>query len=113
MRELWQEEWDRRAVSGAGSRRRRGRPVRCPKARALEWPDDSSIDGVGDALIAAGTPLPLSSGQPFGDGQVPAFLEFVVALRGADRHPSPWLAPLLHHLFGSEYAERLLREPGW
>jgi hypothetical protein len=81
--------------------------------REPEWPDGGSVDEVVDALTAAGTPLALSSGQAFGDGQALAFLEFFVALRKADRHPRDWLAPLLHHLFGSEHAERLLREARW
>ena len=81
--------------------------------REAEWRDGASIDEVVDALVAAGTPLPLASGQAFGDGQVIAFIEFFRTLRAADRHPRPWLAPLIHHLFGSEHAERLLRDGCW
>lgn len=80
--------------------------------REPEWPD-GSIDEVVGAMAAAGTPLPLASGRAFGDGQALAFVEFFRALRAADRHPRPWLAPLLRHLFGSEHAERLLREGRW
>lgn len=78
-----------------------------------ELPDDGSIDEVAHAMAAAGTPLPLAYGQAFGDGQALAFVEFFRTLRAADRHPRPWLAPLLRHLFGSERAERLLREGRW
>ena len=78
-----------------------------------EWPDDASIDEVVDATAAAGTPLPLASGQEFGDAQALAFVEFFRALRAADRHTRRWLAPQLRHLFGSEHAERLLREGRW
>ena len=78
-----------------------------------EWPDDASIDEVVDATAAAGTPLPLASGQAFGDAQALAFVEFFRALRAADRHTRRWLAPQLRHLFGSEHAERLLREGRW
>ena len=49
----------------------------------------------------------------FGDAQALAFVEFFRALRAADRHPRRWLAPQLRHLFGSEQAERLLREGRW
>ena len=81
--------------------------------REPEWPDDASIDEVVDAIAAAGTPLPLAAGQEFGDAQALAFVEFFRALRAADRHPRRWLAPQLRHLFGSEHAERLLREGRW
>lgn len=81
--------------------------------REPEWPDDASIDEVVDAIAAAGTPLPLAAGQEFGDAQALAFVEFFRALRAADRHPRRWLAPQLRHLFGSEQAERLLREGRW
>ena len=81
--------------------------------REPEWPDDASIDELVDAMGAAGAPLPLASGQEFGDAQALAFVQFFRALRAADRHPRRWLAPQLRHLFGSEQAERLLREGRW
>jgi hypothetical protein len=81
--------------------------------RDAEWPDDASIDDLADALVAAGTPLPLASGRAFGDGQALAFVEFFTALRAADAHPRPWLAPPFRQLFGGEHAECLLREGRW
>ena len=78
-----------------------------------EWPEGGSVDEVVDALTGVGTPLPLSSGHAFGDGQVLAFLDFWKHMRDWSGRPNDWLVPLLHHLFGERDAERLLDEGGW
>ena len=82
-------------------------------AREPEWPEGGSVDEVVDALTGVGTPLPLSSGHAFGDGQVLAFLDFWKHMRDWSGRPNDWLVPLLHHLFGERDAERLLDEGGW
>jgi hypothetical protein len=83
-------------------------------AREPEWPEEGApVGDVVDALTAAGTPFPLSSGQAFGDGQVLAFLDFWKGMRDWSGRFNDWLAPHLHHLFGEREAERLLAEGGW
>lgn len=67
-------------------------------AQEPEWPEDGSLDDLVGALTAAGTRLPLSSGNPFGDGPVLAFVEFWKAMRDWSGRSNDWLAALVDNL---------------
>jgi hypothetical protein len=78
-----------------------------------EAPADASFDELFSRLTSASTPIPMRAGEPFGDGQALAFVEFWKAHRESTPTVGEWLPGLLAHIYGEEHAQHLLRAGDW
>lgn len=85
-------------------------PAHDPLAEA---PADASFDELFSRLTSASTPIPMRSGEPFGDGQALAFVEFWRIHRERLPAVGDWLPSLFVHIYGEEHARRLLQAGGW
>jgi hypothetical protein len=75
-------------------------------------PKEASFEDLYERLVSTSSPIPMRSGEPFGDAQALAFIEFWKVQRDASP-VGEWLPDLLSHVYGQDRAQSLLRAGGW